>query len=73
MLFRSGLVVDAFEGEQEVTLKPMAIDSGIVNGAAILGDGEIALVLDIAGLLSTAANAPGFSRAAAPGASLETI
>ncbi|HET6419423.1 MAG TPA: chemotaxis protein CheA [Geobacteraceae bacterium] len=49
-----GLVVDRFEGQQEVFLKPLGRPLGSLRcaaGAAILGDGRVIMVLDTAGLL----------------------
>ncbi len=50
---RVGLIVDSFEGQQEVFLKPLGRPletlSGVAGGA-ILGDGKAILVLDTAGL-----------------------
>ena len=45
-----GLVVDELLGQQEIVIKSMGkyIDnkSKIISGATILGDGEVALILD---------------------------
>jgi two-component system chemotaxis sensor kinase CheA len=48
-----GLIVDSFEGQQEVFLKPLGRPLGAlrgVAGGAILGDGRVIMVLDTAGL-----------------------
>ncbi|GAA0331967.1 chemotaxis protein CheA [Bacillus carboniphilus] len=44
-----GLVVDSFIGQQEVVLKPLSRALGEINaisGATILGDGQVALIID---------------------------
>ncbi|MET3697964.1 two-component system chemotaxis sensor kinase CheA [Bacillus oleivorans] len=44
-----GLVVDAFIGQQEVVLKPLSRylgDVKAISGATILGDGQVALIVD---------------------------
>jgi two-component system chemotaxis sensor kinase CheA len=49
-----GLIVDALLGEQEVVIKALGPVIGQVPGissAAILGDGTVALIVDVAGLL----------------------
>ncbi len=51
---RGGLVVDHLLGQQEVVIKPISKLLGpqrYVSGASILGDGRLALILDVAGLL----------------------
>lgn len=53
---RVGLVVDGFDGEQEIVIKPLSQiigDTGCIAGATILGNGAIALILDIAALSSS--------------------
>jgi two-component system chemotaxis sensor kinase CheA len=50
---RLGLAVDGLVGEQEVVIKSISRfcgGLGSFNGATILGDGRVALILDIAGL-----------------------
>jgi two-component system chemotaxis sensor kinase CheA len=50
---RLGVVVDELVGEQEVVIKSISRfcgDVGAFNGATILGDGRVALILDVAGL-----------------------
>jgi two-component system chemotaxis sensor kinase CheA len=52
-----GLMVDALLGEQEVVVKSLSSVIGEVPGiasAAILGDGQVALILDVQGLLKLA-------------------
>lgn len=52
---RLGLVVDEIIGHQEVVVKPFEHLSGLVGGvvgAAILGSGEIALILDATNLIA---------------------
>jgi len=46
-----GLVVDALVGEQEIVIKPLdehVVASDLVSGASVLGDGTVALVLNVA-------------------------
>jgi two-component system chemotaxis sensor kinase CheA len=50
---RFGLVVDAVLGSEEIVVKPLhktLKSSGLYSGATVLGDGEVALILDAAGL-----------------------
>lgn len=50
----AGLVVDSLVGQQEIVIKSlgMYIDSSkLISGATILGDGEVALILDVNTLL----------------------
>lgn len=52
-----GLVVDGLVREQEIVLKPMGAALGDVaglSGATILGDGTVALVVDVASLMDRA-------------------
>ncbi len=49
-----GLVVDSLLGESQTVIKPLGkMLQGVrgISGSAILGDGRVALILDIAGLL----------------------
>ena len=51
---RVGVIVDAFIGEESVMVKPLGMLTGHVqgvSGAAILGDGQIALIADIQGVI----------------------
>jgi two-component system chemotaxis sensor kinase CheA len=51
---RSGLVVDALTGQQEIVVKSFDPPKGtlpIFSGATVLGDGEPALILDAGGFL----------------------
>lgn len=53
---RIGLVVDSLIGEQEVVIKSLSRYCGDiqgVSGATILGDGNVALIMDVNGLLTT--------------------
>ncbi len=46
----AGLVVDKLIGQQEIVIKPLGkyIDNNkLISGATILGDGEVALILDV--------------------------
>ena len=52
-----GLVVDALVGEQEIVIKPLGHlvgDVAGISGAAILGDGSVALIVDVAALIAQA-------------------
>jgi two-component system chemotaxis sensor kinase CheA len=54
-----GLLVDALIGEQELVVKSLGAlvgDIQALSGAAILGDGRIALILDVPGLFKLAMN-----------------
>jgi two-component system chemotaxis sensor kinase CheA len=54
---RVGLMVDALEREEEVIVKPLGAFIGDVPGvssAAILGDGQVALIIDMFGLFKLA-------------------
>jgi len=51
---RSGVVVDAVLGHQEIVVKPVQLPRGappVFSGATILGDGAPALILDASGLI----------------------
>ncbi len=50
---RYGIVVDGLSDSEEIVVKPLGrhlTKSRCLNGATILGDGKVALILDIAGL-----------------------
>ena len=50
----AGLVVDNLIGQQEIVIKSLGktIDNNkIINGATILGDGEVALIIDVNALV----------------------
>jgi two-component system, chemotaxis family, sensor kinase CheA len=52
-----GLIVDGLVGEQEIVIKPLGqlvSDVAGVSGAAILGDGSVALIVDVAALVGRA-------------------
>jgi two-component system chemotaxis sensor kinase CheA len=52
-----GLVVDGLVGEQEIVIKPLGKlvgDISGLSGAAILGDGSLALIVDVAALVARA-------------------
>ena len=54
---RFGLVVDEVRGTEEIVVKPMhpAIKKvGIFTGATIMGDGRVALIADVAGIVEHA-------------------
>lgn len=53
--FRYGLVVDALHESEEIVVKPLGTHLREIQslaGATILGDGHIALILDVAGIAS---------------------
>jgi len=57
---RAGIVVDRLDGEDQTVLKPLlGLASGArgVAGSALLGDGKIALILDVPALLDSAVEA----------------
>ena len=50
---RMGLVVDELDGQQQVVVKSLEANFGPVSGlagATILGDGNVAFILDMAGI-----------------------
>jgi two-component system chemotaxis sensor kinase CheA len=52
-----GLVVDSFQGEQEIVIKPLSDVVGRIpgiSGATILGNGSISLIIDVHSLISEA-------------------
>ncbi len=52
-----GLIVEGLIGEQEIVIKPLGHlvgDIAGVSGAAILGDGSVALIVDVAALIAQA-------------------
>jgi two-component system chemotaxis sensor kinase CheA len=62
--FVTGLAVDALQGESSTVIKPLGTmfkDVPGVSGSSILGDGRVALILDVGGLLRET-----LRRAAAP-------
>src|SRR5450755_4603371 len=61
-----GLVVDSFQGEQEIVIKPLSDVIGAIagiSGATILGNGSISLILDVHSLVTTAHSSRGLTRA----------
>jgi two-component system chemotaxis sensor kinase CheA len=61
-----GLVVDSFQGEQEIVIKPLSEVIGIIpgiSGATILGNGSISLIMDVHSLVTTAHGGRGSMRA----------
>ena len=57
---RVGLVVDRIIGQQEIVVKslsPLIGPTPGLSGATILGDGRIALIVDVPGLVNTALRA----------------
>ncbi|HSO27513.1 MAG TPA: chemotaxis protein CheA [Anaerolineales bacterium] len=60
-----GLMVDALIGEQEVVVKSLSVVIGETPGissAAILGDGRIALILDVQGILRLVSGQASYAR-----------
>jgi two-component system chemotaxis sensor kinase CheA len=60
-----GLVVDSFQGEQEIVIKPLSDVIGAIpgiSGATILGNGSISLILDVHSLVNTAHSIRGSMR-----------
>jgi two-component system chemotaxis sensor kinase CheA len=54
---RVGLFVDDLLGQQQVVIKSLEANYGHVegvSGATILGDGSVALILDVAGIIQAA-------------------
>ena len=52
---RAGLIVDRLLGKQEIVIKSLGTFIGNVpglSGCTILGDGRIALIVDVPGLIS---------------------
>lgn len=47
----AGLIVDELNGQQEIVIKSLGKyinnSSKIISGATVLGDGEVALILDV--------------------------
>lgn len=65
---RLGLVVDDLAGQQQVVVKSLEANYGPIDGiggATILGDGRVALILDVPGLACGTAATPAAARAAA--------
>ena len=51
---KAGLVVDELIGQQEIVIKTLGKylnNNKLLSGATILGDGEVALILDVNTLL----------------------
>ncbi|MBN2022134.1 MAG: chemotaxis protein CheW [Pirellulales bacterium] len=54
---RYGLIVDGLHDSEEIVVKPLGRhmqNSGCLAGATILGDGEVALILDVTGIATYA-------------------
>ena len=61
---RAALLVEAIQGQQQVVIKSLEANYQQVPGVAaatILGDGRVALILDVDGLMADARNDTGFS------------
>lgn len=57
---RTGLVVDKLLGEHQTVIKPLGpVFQNLkgISGATILGDGEVAMIIDVPALIAQAANA----------------
>jgi len=66
---RIGLIVDRLMGEHQTVIKPLSSifrHLKAISGSTILGSGEVALVLDVQGLMGHAAEATRRSGATAP-------
>ena len=76
-----GLIVDALEGEEELVIKAVddqTVDTDLVSGASILGDGRVVLILNLAAVVersnraaqssteTRASRTPAFARRARP-------
>ena len=62
-----GLVVDDILGQHQTVIKPMSAFHAALSdfaGSTILGDGTVALILDITSLLRGLLNDPGHALAA---------
>jgi two-component system chemotaxis sensor kinase CheA len=76
---RFGIVVDAVHDTEEIVVKPlhpMLRPIGVYAGATILGDGRVALILDVAGLgrrAGIAVHEEDAEPAAVPAATLEDL
>jgi len=49
-----GLLVNALEGEEELVIKALddqTVETDLVSGASILGDGQVVLILNLAALV----------------------
>lgn len=65
----AGLVVDELLGEFQTVIKPLGAlfgDLAPIGGSTILGSGEVALIIDVPGLLQRVLSGHAASRAAAP-------
>lgn len=66
---RAGLVVDQLFGELQTVIKPMGkVFEGLrgISGATVLGSGDIALILDVQGLITLASEQTATGRAQRP-------
>ena len=62
---RAGLAVDALYGARQTVIKPLGRQFQAIPGiagSAILGNGRVALILDIAGLIREVIRSPGRAR-----------
>jgi len=52
-----GLIVDTLEGEEELVIKAMddqIVDTDLITGASILGDGRVVLILNLTAIVDRA-------------------
>ena len=59
--FRYGLVVDDLVGPEEIVVKPLSMtlrEIGVFSGAAVLGCGELAMIVDLAAIARRAGVRP---------------
>lgn len=59
---KAGFVVDELHGEHQTVIKPLGkvfADLKGITGATVLGDGNVALILDVQGLIQTATKGRG--------------
>ena len=64
-----GLIVDALEGEEELVIKAMddqTVDTDLVSGASILGDGRVVLILNLAAVVERSNHASAKASGEAP-------
>ena len=57
--YKAGFVVDQLHGEHQTVIKPlgkMFEKLKGITGATVLGDGNVALILDVQGLIQAAIN-----------------
>jgi two-component system chemotaxis sensor kinase CheA len=58
---RLGLMVDSLEGEEELVIKALdnqTVETDLVSGASILGDGRVVLILNLAAIVERSSKNP---------------